>query len=192
MGYTEIAKKLCDAHPCLKDKRTNPNTGYDKFDLHGYRIILLCQKILQQCVVSANATESPDPVCTAETEKYEENVKALQKLAKGKAAPAQVIQTLLDATRPQRKAFLESSDISIKNILETYPIFRSSKWVCFLACVCVKSVAYQCVCRTLIHNHNSMHTRCCMSSSKPLMGRCQRDNDKKLAENMFQVASAIR
>lgn len=95
------------------------------------------QKLYHQCEVSVDATNTPAlQNSSAEHERYEENVQALKKLVQGKAAPTQVVQTLLDVTRPQRKVYLERADISIRDILEVYPVFRILKWVRFNLCVC--------------------------------------------------------
>ena len=99
------------------------------------------QKLCHQCEVSVDATNTPAlQNSSAENERYEENVQALKKLMQGKAAPAQVVQTLLDTTRPLRKVYLERADISIRDILDVYPVLRIPKWVRFNLCVCV------CVC----------------------------------------------
>ena len=50
--------------------------------------------------------------------------------------PAQVVQTLLDTTRPLRKVYLERADISIRDILDVSPVLRIPKWVRFNLCVC--------------------------------------------------------
>ena len=61
-------------------------------------------------------------------EDYKESVEALQKLFEGKAAaPAQTVQSLLDATRPHRNKWLQTT-ISIKTILKTYPVLKIPRW----------------------------------------------------------------
>lgn len=102
------------------------------------------QKLCHQCEVSVDATNTPAlQKSSAENERYEENVQALKKLVQGKAAPAQVVQTLLDTTRPLRKVYLERADISIRDILDVYPVLRIPKWVRFNLCV---SVCVHCIC----------------------------------------------
>ena len=62
-------------------------------------------------------------------EEYDENVETLAKLFDGKSHPAaQVVQQLLDDTRSQRKKWLQR-DISIREIDEKYPCFKTSKFV---------------------------------------------------------------
>lgn len=63
---------------------------------------------------------------SVEIETYEENVKTLATLINGKGA--QIIQQLLDETRLQRNKWL-LDEISIRQILDTYPCFKNSKWV---------------------------------------------------------------
>ena len=60
---------------------------------------------------------------------YNENVKALAMLMNSKNPPAaQAVMELLDATRSKRTSWMKS-EISIGQIMEEYPCFKSSKWV---------------------------------------------------------------
>ena len=81
--------------------------------------------------VPATSQEEED-----EFEDYKESVEALQKLFEGKAAapPAQTVQSLLDATRPHRNKWLQTT-ISIKTILKTYPVLKIPRWVSNSYCI---------------------------------------------------------
>ena len=65
-------------------------------------------------------------------EEDDENTEALRKLVKGKNPPAQMVQSLLTATRACREKWLQTPSISIQDILEKYSVLRISKWVCFI------------------------------------------------------------
>lgn len=62
-------------------------------------------------------------------DEYKESVDALRKLAAAKNPPAQTVQDLLNVTREEREQWLKKPDISIKDILEVYPILKQPKWV---------------------------------------------------------------
>ncbi len=60
---------------------------------------------------------------------YKENVQTLVTLINAKTpTPAHAVQRLLDATRSKRIDWLKQL-ISIREIMETYPCFKHSKWV---------------------------------------------------------------
>ena len=79
-----------------------------------------------------HGVETPVPTTTVaeeELEDYQEDVEALRKLFEGKATVASsTAQSLLDATRPRRTVWFKTP-LSIREILETYPVFTSPKWV---------------------------------------------------------------
>ena len=62
-------------------------------------------------------------------DEYEESVDALRKLAVAKNPPAQTVQDLLNVTREERERWLKRPDISIKDILQEYPVLKQPKWV---------------------------------------------------------------
>lgn len=79
---------------------------------------------------------------TTDRDENTENVDALRKLAVAKNPPAQIIQELLNATRAERKHWLQTQTISVKNILEKYPILQKPKWVsCIIAKLCSYDLA---------------------------------------------------
>ena len=57
------------------------------------------------------------------------SVDALRKLAVAKNPPAQTVQDLLNVTRKERERWLKRPDISIKDILQEYPVLKQPKWV---------------------------------------------------------------
>jgi hypothetical protein len=65
----------------------------------------------------------------SDPDEYEESVDALRKLAAAKNPPAQTVQDLLDVTRVEREQWLKRPDISIKDILEEFPVLKKPKWV---------------------------------------------------------------
>ena len=89
---------------------------------------------LAQAVIKSSGTHQSLPARSdsvpGESETYEESVGTLAKLMNGKKhSSAKVIQQLLGETRPQRTRWLQEL-ISIREIMEKYPCFKQSKWVC--------------------------------------------------------------
>ena len=70
--------------------------------------------------------ETPVPTTPVVVKDYEEDVEVLRKLLEGKATVASsTVQSLLDATRPQRKV----SAVSIRTILGAYLAFTTPERV---------------------------------------------------------------
>ena len=64
-------------------------------------------------------------------EEYEETVEALKVLFQGKNPPAASnVQNLLKASLDKRREWLTTSIVSVHCIVERYPLFKQSKWVC--------------------------------------------------------------
>ena len=79
-----------------------------------------------QCLQPPPGVKTPVPTTSVVVKDYEEDVEVLRKLLEGKATVASsTVQSLLDATRPQRKV----SAVSIRTILGTYLAFTTPERV---------------------------------------------------------------
>ena len=75
-------------------------------------------------------SSEPSVDCSSSDWEYEENVATLSKLMQAKTPPAaNVVKQLLGLTRNKRKDWLKE-EIAIRQILQKYPCFKLSKWVC--------------------------------------------------------------
>ena len=82
-----------------------------------------------QCSQQPNSITSDEAATSDDV--YEENVQTLTTLVNAKTPPpAHAVQQLLDDTRRSKRIDWLKSLISIREILEKYPCFKHSKWVC--------------------------------------------------------------
>ena len=86
-------------------------------------------KSLKVVLPQTNVNTNEESVSLQE-EEDKENTDALQQLIKGKNPPAQMVQSLLTATRATREKWLQTPSISIQDILQKYSALQNSKWVC--------------------------------------------------------------
>lgn len=86
--------------------------------------------VLAQAIVTKVTQQADTNTTEEDQDDYEEDVEALTQVVTGKHPPAaQSVYDLLDATRHKRTTWLQE-EISIAEILNKFPCFKNSKWVC--------------------------------------------------------------
>ena len=100
---------------------------HNAFEIIVVEVPKLSPVVLPQTNINSKFNEES---VSLQEEEDKENTDALQQLIKGKNPPAQMVQSLLTATRASRERWLQKPSISIQDILQKYLALQNSKWVC--------------------------------------------------------------